>query len=432
MLTDIRLPQVAESMTSARLAQWLKREGDTVRVGEPLLEVETDKTTVELEAPASGILQKIYISAGADGLEVGQLLGTIGDDPLHPTEARREEGTLVEMPDAGDAAQPDEAVPKLSRAYWKPREATIDASQPAKSQDQINTPNRTMATPLARQMATAAGLDLTAIRGSGPGGRVGKADVERMLQQHRSVPAQMTDGEATATSGSPVKRAAEERALTAMRRVTAARLLESKQTIPHFYLEIDCLVDQMLEVRRRINSQDSDVALTITDIVVRAAAIALSKVPLANATWADNAVRLYEAVDIAVAVSTPAGLITPIIRSADQKPLGAISQELKDLVGRARSAQLKPDEYTGGSFTVSNLGMFGVSSLYAIINPPQSGILGIGMIGQRPIVKDGRIEIGTLMSCTLSADHRVIDGATGAELLAEFRRIIEHPWLLIV
>jgi pyruvate dehydrogenase E2 component (dihydrolipoamide acetyltransferase) len=217
-----------------------------------------------------------------------------------------------------------------------------------------------------------------------------------------------------------------------MRRVMAARLTEAKQTVPHFYLQIDCNVDALLEARARIREADSELTLTLTACVVRAAALALGKVPLANSTWAETAVRVYDSAHIAVAVNTSAGLITPVIRSAETKGLAAISRELKGLTGRARAGELRPEEYTGGTFTISNLGMYGVTSLYPIVSPPQSCILGIGAAVERPVVRDGAVTVGTVMSCTLSGDHRAIDGATGAELLAEFRRLLEHPWLLMV
>jgi pyruvate dehydrogenase E2 component (dihydrolipoamide acetyltransferase) len=223
-----------------------------------------------------------------------------------------------------------------------------------------------------------------------------------------------------------------EEPLSAMRRVTAARLLQAKQTIPHFYLQVDCRADELLDLRARLNAAASDVDVTITDLVVRAAALALRKVPQANSSWAENAIRIYDRADVAVAVATPAGLITPIVREADRKGIGVISRELKALAERARSGQLMPAEYTGGTFTVTNLGMYGIQSLYAIVNPPQSCILGVGAVGQRPVVRAGQLAVGSVMTCTLSADHRAIDGAMGAELLAEFRRMIEEPLLLLV
>jgi pyruvate dehydrogenase E2 component (dihydrolipoamide acetyltransferase) len=395
---EVRLPQLAESMTSARLAVWLKREGDVITAGEPIAELETDKTNVELEAPGSGVLQRIVVAAGTESLEVGGLLAVIGEG-----EAKTAAAPAVLEPPSQPAApsRPDE---------------------------------RIAVTPLARRMALVAGVDLGEIRGSGPAGRVGKVDVERVLRERRGVPS-ASAAAPVAPRPVPVQPApagSDLRPLSQMRRVTAARLTEAKQTIPHFYLQIDCNVDALLEARASIRKADSALKLTLTDCVVRAAALALGKVPLANSAWAETAVRVYGSAHIAVAVETPAGLVTPVIRSAETKGLATISRELKALTDRARAGQLRPEEYTGGTFTISNLGMYGITSLYPILSPPQSCILGVGAAVQRPVVRDGGIAVGTVMSCTLSGDHRAIDGSTGAQLLAEFRRLVEQPWLLMV
>jgi len=384
---EVRLPQLAESMKSAKLAVWLKREGDVISAGEPIAELETDKTNVELEAPGSGVLQRIVVPAGTELSEVGGLLAVIA------------EGEMDTVP------EPTVREP---------------SSEPARA---LLSDERVAVTPLARRMAIVAGVDLGEIHGSGPAGRVGKVDVERVLRERRGVRA--------VPAAAPVA-GFDEQPLSQMRRVTAARLTEAKQTVPHFYLQIDCNVDALLEARARIREADSELTLTLTACVVRAAALALGKVPLANSAWAETAVRVYDSAHIAVAVNTPAGLIAPVIRSAETKGLATISRELKGLTDRARAGQLRPEEYTGGTFTISNLGMYGVTSLYPIVSPPQSCILGIGAAVERPVVRDGAVTVGTVMSCTLSGDHRAIDGATGAELLAEFRRLIEHPWLLMV
>jgi pyruvate dehydrogenase E2 component (dihydrolipoamide acetyltransferase) len=384
---EVRLPQLAESMKAARLAVWLKREGDVISAGEPIAELETDKTNVELEAPGSGVLQRIVVAAGTESLEVGGLLAVIAEGEVE----------TVSEPTV--------------------REPSGDPAGAPRSDERI------AVTPLARRMAIVAGVDLGEIRGSGPAGRVGKVDVERVLRERRGV---------RAVPAAAPGMGFDEQPLSQMRRVTAARLTEAKQTVPHFYLQIDCNVDALLEVRARIREADPGLELTLTDCVVRAAALALGKVPLANSAWAETAVRVYDSAHIAVAVNTPAGLITPVIRSAETKGLATISRELKGLTDRARAGQLQPEEYTGGTFTISNLGMYGITSLYPIVSPPQSCILGIGAAVERPVVREGAVTVGTVMSCTLSGDHRAIDGATGAELLAEFRRRIEQPWLLMV
>ena len=378
--TELRLPQLADTVTSAKLAAWLRAEGEAVAAGEPIVEVETDKTNVEIEAPASGVLQKIHVPAGTDGLETGALLAII----------------------AGDGS-------------------ANAAAEPA-------------ASPLARRMAAAAGLDLGRIKGTGRGGRIGKADVERALAAQAPaaavaprVPVSAREPEPSADTPAAAGR---EEPLSAMRRVTAERLQAAKQTVPHFYLGADCAMDAALQLRARVNAQDPGLKLTLTDIIVRAAALALREVPAANSSWADGAVRLYDAADIAVAVDTPQGLITPIIRQADRKGLRAISRELKTLSARARAGALAPEEYNGGTFTISNLGMYGVDSLYAIVNPPQSCILGVGAARKRPVVSGDSVAVAATATCTLSADHRTIDGATGARMLAAFRTFIEEPALL--
>ena len=280
-------------------------------------------------------------------------------------------------------------------------------------------------------MAAAAGLDLREIKGTGRSGRIGKADVERALAAEAS-PSSAAPRPPVSVPAPPDTSAAgfREEPLSAMRRVTAERLQAAKQTIPHFYLSADCGMDAALRLRARLNQREPDLGLTLTDIVVRAAAQALREVPGANSSWADGAVRLYDAVDIAVAVDTPGGLVTPIIRAADRKDLRAISAELKALGARAREGALAPEEYSGGTFTISNLGMYGVDSLYAIVNPPQSCILGVGAARRRPVAAGDGVEVATIAACTLSADHRAIDGATGARLLAAFRALIEEPALL--
>jgi pyruvate dehydrogenase E2 component (dihydrolipoamide acetyltransferase) len=423
MPIELRVPQLSESMATTKLAVWLKREGDVVTAGEPIAELEADKTSVELEAPATGVLQQICVAAGIEGLQVGGVLALI-------------------------LAREDAPVPAAGSV--KSRQPTA-AVQPASSNDEhlanliaheatAAEPERTgNGTPLARRMAAIAGLNLDDIPGTGPNGRVTKADVDRVLAERRQSsishePSATSHAGAMSHQPSAIDHDTpyQERQLTTMRKVTAARLLHAKQTIPHFYLSIECPADALVEMRKRVDACGSDVKLSITDFVVRAAALALRKVPLANATWVEHALRVYDAVHVAVAVDTPEGLVAPVVHDADRKPLVAISRELKSLTERARAGKLQPDEYAGGTFTISNLGMFGVSSLYAIVNPPQCCILGIGAIERRPVVRDGQVAVGSVMTCTLSADHRTIDGATGAALLAQFRRLIEEPFLLVL
>ena len=420
---EFRLPQLADSVTSVKLSVWLKQEGDRVQAGEPIVEVETDKTNVELEAPVSGVVRTIHVVAGTEELEVGVLLALIAD------ETNSETATPA-------ATTPEPVADDHQEIETDPDGAVADSRPDPPPIPVVDGSPAPVATPMARRMAVAAGLDLSTVRGSGRGGRIGKADIDRMLAAQRgappaaaapTAPAQV-DGETRGPVGPDVPFT--EHTLTAMRRVTATRLQQAKQTVPHFYLRIECVVDAALGRLARVKELHPDVTPSLTDFVVRAAALALRQVPQANSTWADGVVRVYDTVDIAVAVNTPKGLITPIVRAADRKDLGTIARETRALVTRAREGTLTPEEYTGGTFTVSNLGMYGVEGLYAIVNPPQSCILGVGAAAKRPVVADNVVTVGTVMTCTLSADHRAIDGAVGAELLAALRAFIEQPGLM--
>ena len=289
------------------------------------------------------------------------------------------------------------------------------------------------ASPLARRIAGQAGLDISALSGSGPNGRIVKSDIEAAIAG--GVPTV-----ATVPATAPVAVAGTggytEVANSTMRKVIASRLQESKQTVPHFYLTIDCQIDELLAMRKKLNTAapegDSGYKISVNDFVVRAVALALRQVPEANATWTETAIRLYNDVDVSVAVATPNGLITPVVRNASEKGIAIISNEVKDLAGRARDGKLMPEEYQGGCFTISNLGMYGVKDFAAIINPPQSCILAVGAGEQRPVVKDGALAVATVMTCTLSADHRSVDGAVGAQFLAAFKRMIEEPLTMML
>ncbi len=399
MSSEIILPELAESMTSATLTTWLKQLGDSVRLGEPVAEVETDKTTVEIEAPADGILDQIHVAAGTEDVAVGTVLATL----------RLSEG-IVETCD--DGMVQEKASPAVV-VTPPPRPVTPEV----KRDDEGSTTEAIAATPLARQMSALVGLDLARVTGTGSAGQVTKADVERQLGSGLSN---------KATTPLPDSPHVDE-PLTAMRRVTAERMTMSKQTVPHFYLELSCSVEDLLARRERANAVSGANAITINDLFVRAVGLALANVPLANSTWTGDAVRIFESVDVAVAVSTPSGLVTPVVRAVETKTVQKIATELRDLTMRARKGQLKPGDYTGGTCTISNLGMFGVSSLFAILNPPQSCILGFGNIEPRPVVREQRVVVESMMTVTLSADHRAIDGKTGAELLQTLKKSVEDP-----
>ncbi len=406
---EILMPEVAASMTSATLAAWLRQPGDRVTAGEPIAEVETDKTTVELESPADGILDDIRVDAGTEGVRVGTLLGRIRP-----------------------AAEDDADAPPVSSPPAPVRRGAPSAAYPAAGRRE--TP---AATPLAARMAAHAGMDITAVAASGAGGRTTKHDVERTLGVVASPGEPMPAAGREAPPASPLLPGLSsdipyrDEALTAVRRVTAERMANAKSAAPHFYLSIDCAVDRLLKRRAKANAAVAmDQALTLNDIVVRAAALALAAVPEANVAWTGAAIRRFARVDLAVAVAIDGGLITPIVRAADTKDVMTIAAELRDLTDRARVGRLAPGEYTGGTCTVSNLGMFGVSSLYPILNPPQGCILGIGAVQERPVVRKKKVRAARMLTATLAADHRALDGATGADLLRTFRRLLEDPGLL--
>lgn len=416
MATEIIMPAVSTSSTEAVLARWAKNEGEPVKKGEVVAEIETDKVVLELEAEVDGVLAKRFVSDG-DTVAVGAPMGVI----LAPGEA---------MPAAAGGNAPQKAVEQRAPS----------ATAPA-AKENIRTGDagaRIFASPLARNLALLHDLDLARIEGSGPNGRIVKRDIEAAvasmpptdtiaaIERPAQQPARSTPLAAPAAADY------EEIPHTSIRRVIAQRLSESKQTVPHFYLTVDCQLDELLALRKQINGALPDVKVSVNDFVVRAVAVALKKVPAANASWTESAIRRYRTVDVSVAVATPTGLITPVVRNADTKSLGTISGEVKDMAERARQGKLRPDEYQGGGFSISNLGMFGIKEFAAIINPPQACILAVGAGEQRAVVRDGAVVAATVMSCTLSVDHRVVDGAVGAEFLAAFKALIEKPMGLLV
>ena len=418
--TEFCLPELTDQVTEVKLIAWLKAVGDYVEVGEPIAEVETDKTNVELEAPVSGVLQVIHVAAGTEGLGAGAVLALIAAASERSDDGVRSRAvpTLTDNEVVSTAGPPAPVV-----TAQRPHEV-VDAIPTAGPETASAT---VAATPVARKMAAATGLDLAGIRGTGRGGRIGKEDVDRALAERRegsSVGAPVSPSPPVGVPA-PVEGSFQDHELTAMRRVTATRMQQSKQTVPHFYLRVDCVVDSALRLLAAAKRQEPEVVPTLTDFVIRAAAHALRLVPGANAAWADGAVRMYESVDIALAVNTPTGLIAPVIRQADCKELEEIAAETRTLATRAREGTLQPADYAGGTFTISNLGMYGVESLYAIVNPPQSCILGIGAALSRPVAFGQEVRVARVMACTLSADHRVIDGALGAELLAAVKDYVE-------
>ncbi|MBB3931805.1 pyruvate dehydrogenase E2 component (dihydrolipoamide acetyltransferase) [Kaistia hirudinis] len=405
------MPSLSAGMEEGTLARWLKAEGDAVAAGEIIAEIETDKATMEMEAAEAGILGRLLVPAGTNGVPVNAPIAIL----LQPGES------LAEAPAPTPAAPP--AQPAASEAP-KPAVATQAADE---------LPPRHLASPLARRLAAESDIDLAALTGSGPRGRIVRIDVERA----RAAASAASPAPAAEPRPAPVPEAPAQRVTrlphSAMRRVIARRLLESKQTVPHFYLSVECEIDRLLALRADLNAVAADdYKLSVNDLVIKAAAKALRIVPEANAMWTEDAILRFDDVDVAVAVATDGGLITPVLRRADEKSLGTLSNEIKELAGRARANKLKPEEYQGGGFTVSNLGMYGVVSFAAIINPPQSCILAVGAGKRRAVVReDDTIVAATVMNCTLSVDHRSVDGAIGARYLSAFKDLIEQPLRLL-
>ena len=426
MPIQILMPALSPTMTEGTLAKWLKGEGDSVESGDILAEIETDKATMEIEAVDEGVLGKIMIAEGSEGVPVNTVIAVL-------LEEGEDASALDGMDAAPAAAAPSapEPAPQAASAAPTPQPATASPIPPAASAAE-----RIFASPLARRMADQAGLDLTAVGGSGPNGRIVKRDIEAALSGGHPTTAPATAAVPVARPAPQPGVAYTEIANSTMRKVIAQRLSEAKRDIPHFYLSVDCEIDALLALRQDLNGRSPDgegaYKLSVNDFVVRAVALALRQVPAANATWTEEAILLYTTVDVSVAVATPGGLITPVLRNADTKGLAAISNEVKDLAGRARDGKLVPEEYQGGGFTISNLGMYGVKDFSAIINPPQSCILAVGAGEQRPVVHDGALAIATVMTCTLSVDHRSVDGAVGAELMAAFKRLVEEPLTMLL
>ena len=423
MATNILMPALSPTMTEGTLARWLKNEGDLVRAGDIIAEIETDKATMEVEAVDEGVLGKILVPGGTAGVKVNEVIAVLV-----------EKGEVFSGAAAAPAAV---AAPAVAAAP-----VVAAAAAPAAAHGE-----RAFASPLARRMAQQAGLDVAKIAGSGPQGRVVKADIEAAMNRPAAVAAAVPVA-AAAPVAAPAPRpvaAAAAAALagttavpnSSMRKIIAKRLSESKATIPHFYVAMDIELDAMLDLRAKLNARapkDGPGAykLSVNDLIIKAAAVTLRRVPGVAASWTEDAILRFNEIDISVAVAIPDGLITPIVRNADTKGLAAISNEMKDLGARAKAGKLKPEEFQGGGFSISNMGMYGVSHFAAIINPPQAGILAVGAGTQRAVVKGGALAIATVMTCQLSVDHRVIDGSLAAEWMAAFKAIVEDPLSLML
>ncbi|OIN86444.1 MAG: pyruvate dehydrogenase complex dihydrolipoamide acetyltransferase [Alphaproteobacteria bacterium CG1_02_46_17] len=424
MPVNILMPALSPTMTEGTLSKWLKQEGDEIKAGEVIAEIETDKATMEVEAVDEGKLGKILISSGTAGVAVNTPIAVLLEEG--------EDASAIKLGEAANTnphAAPVAAPPSVSSLSL-----AVDAPQTEKG-------DRVFASPLARRVAEQKGIDLKSVQGTGPHGRIVKADVENAKA---GVPAPASVASAPVSSSVPSS-GPNARQLADMlgmeyeaipnnniKKVTARRLTEAKQVIPHFYLSVDCVLDNLLKARAEINNAaDGAFKLSVNDFIIKANAMALKAYPAANTSWTDDAVIQYKHADISVAVATPNGLITPIIKAAETKSLREISNEMKDLAKRAKEGKLKPTEFQGGSFSISNLGMFGVKNFQAIVNPPQSCIMAVGAGEERVVVENGQMVVRTVMTVTLSTDHRSVDGAVGAEFMQHFKRFIENPVLML-
>lgn len=447
MAINITMPALSPTMEEGNLAKWLVKEGDSIAPGDVIAEIETDKATMEVEAIEEGTIAKIVVPEGTEAVKVNSLIAILAEEGEDASEVAKSSGD-------GDT-QEAQAKPEKKEADSAPAPAAENTPVPDK---QPKTPaagpapdangKRVFSSPLARRIARENELDLTAIHGSGPHGRVVKKDVEAALKDGTASAKASADAPAAkptpaSMSDEQVLKLFEEGSYELkphdnMRKTIARRLVEAKSTIPHFYLTVDCQLDKLLELRAQLNAaapeKDGKPAykLSVNDLVIKALAMALQVVPEANASWTDSAMVMHKHSDVGVAVSIPGGLITPIVRKAEQKSLSAISNEMKDMAARARDRKLKPEEYQGGTTAVSNLGMFGIKDFSAVINPPHATILAVGAGEKRAVVHDDALKVATVMSVTLSTDHRAVDGALGAELLSAFRNYIENPMGMLV
>ncbi|MGI4752900.1 MAG: pyruvate dehydrogenase complex dihydrolipoamide acetyltransferase [Janthinobacterium lividum] len=415
MPIKLLMPALSPTMTEGNLARWLKKEGDKINPGEVIAEIETDKATMEVEAVDEGTLAKIIIPQGSQNVPVNSLIAVL-------IEEGEELSGIEEFIAKNNSNSPKKEEISKPAETIAPQNVKEENITTASDQNNI----KVFASPLAKRLAKIQNVRLEEIKGSGPHGRIIKQDV----LSHK--------GGSKALSNKIVSRNLEEYRLAPnnnIRKIIAKRLLESKQTVPHFYLSIECNVDKLLDIREDINKSfgdDKSAKISVNDFIILAVAKALQEVPNANASWGDDAIKYYNNVDISVAVAVENGLVTPIIRNADQKNIVELSSEMKGLIKKARENKLTPEEFQGGGFTISNLGMYGIKNFNAIINPPQSCIMGVGSSSKRAIVKNDQISIATIMDVTLSADHRVVDGAVGAEFLAAFKRFIESPALMLL
>ena len=448
MATKVIMPKLSPTMEEGQISRWLKKEGDKVSMGEPLAEIDTDKATMEMQALANGVLRKILIGEG-ESAPLGQLIAVIGDPNediaslLSDAPAAAAPAAEKKEPAPPPAQEPAPAPPPAPAQQPAPPQQAQAAAAGAGTIDNgrqavaASAPGgRVIVSPLAARMAAESGLDLRSIQGSGPGGRIVKKDIEAALSEPKPAPAApqryprpVEPGQPAPTIGASAYR---DEPASQIRQTIAKRLVTSLGPVPHFFLTTDIEMDRAAEMRKGINALDPDLKISINDIIIKVTAAALIQHPEVNASFQDRFVRYYEQADIGVAVAIEDGLITPVVRAANQKSLSQIAAEVRELAERARSKRLKPEEYTGATFSISNLGMFGIDEFTAVINPPEGAILAVGAMTPKPVVRDNEIVVRQMMRVTMSCDHRVIDGATGAKFLQTFKKILENPLYLVV
>lgn len=454
MASKVIMPKLSPTMEEGQIARWLKKEGDKVAMGEPLAEIDTDKATMEMQALANGVLRKILIGEGQSA-PLGQIIAIVGgaDEDISSLLA---EATAAAPAPAQKAPEPEPPPPAPTPAPAEqpapPQQAQAAAAGSASNASNATNGRQTatapapsgsapsgrlIVSPLAARMAAESGLDLRSVQGSGPNGRIIKKDIEAALSQPKAAPEPQRYPRAVEPAKfQPAAVAAasayRDEPATQIRQTIAKRLVTSIGPVPHFFLTTDIEMDRAAEMRKGINALDPDLKISINDIIIKVTAAALIQHPEVNASFQEKFIRYYEHADIGVAVAIEDGLITPVVRAADQKSLSQIAGEVRELAERARSKRLKPEEYTGATFSISNLGMFGIDEFTAVINPPEGAILAIGAMTAKPVVRDNEIVIRQIMRVTMSCDHRVIDGATGAKFLQTFKKILENPLYLVV
>jgi pyruvate dehydrogenase E2 component (dihydrolipoamide acetyltransferase) len=443
MATKVIMPKLSPTMEEGQISRWLKKEGDKVAMGEPLAEIDTDKATMEMQALANGVLRKIIVNEGQSA-PLGQLIAVIAEpeEDIASLLSEAPAGAPAAAAPAQKEAAPEQPAPPPppapAQSQPAPQAKAAAAASVGNGRQASTAPasGRLIVSPLAARMAAESGLDLRSVQGSGPGGRIIKKDIEAALSQPKAAPAPQYPRAVEPVQFRPAAIATasayRDEPATQIRQTIAKRLVTSLGPVPHFFLTTDIEMDRAAEMRRGINALDPELKISVNDVIIKVTAAALMQHPEVNASFQEKFVRYYEHADIGVAVAIEDGLITPVVRAADQKSLSQIATEVRELAERARSKRLQPEEYTGATFSISNLGMFGIDEFTAVINPPEGAILAIGAMTPKPVVRDNEIVVRQMMRVTMSCDHRVIDGATGAKFLQTFKKILENPLYLVV